>query len=47
MKLLSKTKEVGDDGDEVNESKEFDGKHYYVVSFCFTGVGGSCVIPTP
>ena len=47
MKLLSKTKEVGDHGDEVNESEEFDGEHYFVVSFCFTGVSGSCVIPTP
>ena len=43
MKLLSKG---SDDDNEVNKSQEFDGKlkHYFVESFCFTGVSGSCVI---
>ena len=35
-----------DDDDEVNESEEFDGKHYFVESYGFTGVSGSCVIPS-
>ena len=33
----------GDDN-KVNKSEEFDSKHYFVGSFCFTGVSGSCVI---
>ena len=36
----------GDDDEEVNESEEFDGKHYFVESCCFTGVSGSGVIPS-
>ena len=44
MKLLSKTMQGSDDIDEVNESEEFDCKHYLVGSFCYTGVSGSCVI---
>ena len=43
MKLLSKG---SDDDNEVNKFQEFDGKHYFVGSFCFTGVSGSCVIPS-
>ena len=29
---------------KVNKSEEFVGKHYFVGSFCFTGVSGSCMI---
>ena len=43
MKLLSKG---SDDDNEVNKSEEFDPKHYFVGSFCLTGVSGSCVIPS-
>ena len=50
MKLLSKVMQGrdDDDDDEVNESEEFNGKHYFVGSFCFTGDShcGSCVIPS-
>ena len=31
---------------KVNKSEEFVGKHYFVGSFCFTGVSGSCAIPS-
>ena len=34
------------DENEVNKSEEFVGKHYFVGSFCFTGVSGSCAIPS-
>ena len=45
IKLLSKIKLHGSgDHNEVNKSEEFDGKHYFVGSFCFTGVSGSCAI---
>ena len=46
MKLLSKTMQGSDDDNEVNESEEFDGKHYFAGSFCFTGFNRSCVIPS-
>ena len=47
IKLLSKFRLHGSgDNNEVNKSEEFDGKHYFVGSFCFTGVSGSCVIPS-
>ena len=47
IKLLSKIRlhSSGDDN-EVNKSEEFDGKHYFVGSFCLTGVSGSCAIPS-
>ena len=46
IKLLSKIRLHGSgDDDKVNESEEFDGKHYFVRSFCFTGVSDSCMIP--
>ena len=46
IKLLSKIRLHGSsDDNEVNKSEEFDGKHYFVGSFCFTGVSGSCAIP--
>ena len=46
MRLLSKSMQGGDHNEEVNESEEFDGKHHFIGSFCFTGVSGSCVIPS-
>ena len=48
MKLLSKTMQgiCSNDVNEVKESEEFDSKHYFVRSFCFTGVSGSCVVPS-
>ena len=47
IKLLSKIRlHSSDDDNEVNESKEFNGKHYFVGSFCFTGVSCSCTIPS-
>ena len=47
IKLLSKIRLHGSsDDNEVNKSDEFDGKHYFVGSFCFTGVSGSCAIPS-
>ena len=46
MKLLSQTMQGSNNDNVVNESKEFDGAHYFVGSFCFTGVSGSCVIPS-
>ena len=46
MKLLSKTMQGGDDYNEVNESEEFDSKHYFVGRVCFTGVSGRCMIPS-
>ena len=47
IKLLSKIRLHGSgDDNEVNKSEEFDGKHYVVGSFCFTGVSGSCAIPS-
>ena len=47
IKLLSKIRLHGSgDDNEVNKSEEFDGKHYFVGSFCFTGVSGSCAIPS-
>ena len=36
-----------DDNDEVNETEEFDDKRYFLGSFCFIGVSGSCVIIFP
>ena len=45
MKLLSKIRLHGSaNNNEVNKSEEFDDKHYFVGSFYFTGVSGSCVI---
>ena len=44
MKLLSQTMQGSNNDNVVNESKEFDGAHYFVGSFCFTGVSGSCMI---
>ena len=32
-----------DEDGEVNKSDEFDGKYYFIESFCFSGVSGSCV----
>ena len=47
IKLLSKiTLHGSGDDNEVNKSKEFNGKHYFVGSFCFTGVSGGCMIPS-
>ena len=47
IKLLSKIRLHGSgDDNEVNKSEEFDDKHYFVGSFCFTVVSGSCVIPS-
>ena len=47
IKLLSKIRLHGSgDDNEGNKSEEFDGKHYFVGSFCFTGVSGSCAIPS-
>ena len=46
MKLLLETTQGSDDDNEVNETEDFDGKHYFVGSFCFTVVNGSCVIPS-
>ena len=48
IKLLSKFRLHGSgDNNEVNKSEEFDGKHYFVGSFCFTGGSGGCMIPSP
>ena len=47
IKFLLKIRLHGSgDDNEVNKSEEFDGKHYFVGSFCFTGVSGSCAIPS-
>ena len=47
IKLLSKIRLQGSGNDnEVNKSEEFDGKHYFVGSFCFTGVSGVSAIPS-
>ena len=47
IKLLSKIRLHGSgDDNEGNKSEEFDGKHYFVGSFCFTGVSCSCAIPS-
>ena len=40
MKLLSKTVQGSDDDNEVNKSKEFNGKHDFLGSFGFTRVSG-------
>ena len=47
IKLLSKIRMHGSgDDNEVNKSEKFDFKHNFVGNFCFTGVSGSCVIPS-
>ena len=46
VKLLSKTMQGSDDEDEVNKSEEFEGKHFFFGRLCFTGVSGSCMIPS-
>ena len=46
IKLLSKVRLHGSGNDEVNKSEEFDGKHYFVGSFCFTAVSGVSTIPS-
>ena len=45
--FYQKTMQDSDDNDEVNETEEFDDKHYFLGSFCFIGVSGSCVIISP
>ena len=45
--FIKKPMEGSDDDDEVNKSEEFEDKHYnFEGSFCFTGISGSCVIPS-
>ena len=47
IKLLSQIRLHGSgDDNKVNKPEEFDSKHYFIGSFCFTGVSGSCVIPS-
>ena len=46
-KLLAKIRLHGSgDDNKVTKPEEFDGKHYFVGSFCFTGVSGGCAIPS-
>ena len=44
IKLLSKIRLHGSGDDKVKKPEEFDGKHYFFGSFCFTAVSGSCAI---
>ena len=47
IKLLSKIRLHGSgDDNEVNKSEKVNGKHYFIGSFCFTRVCGSCLIPS-
>ena len=46
MKVLKKAMHGSNDDDKVNESEEFECKHYLFGSFCFTGVSGSRVTPS-